>query len=102
VPIAFVSDHIETLVELDIENAELAHRLGVPGYFRAKVPNSDAGFIGALAGLARRSLAQGDGLCSHAGGRACEVVHVSCPWARMRFEKPEVVAGAAQETQYAA
>ncbi|MDE8344479.1 MAG: ferrochelatase, partial [Acidocella sp.] len=41
VPIAFVSDHIETLVELDIENAELAHEKHVPGYFRAKVPNSD-------------------------------------------------------------
>lgn len=80
VPIAFVSDHIETLVELDIENAELAHRLGVPGYFRAKVPNSDAMFIAALAALTRKSLAHGDGLCSHRGGRACDVSHKNCPW----------------------
>jgi ferrochelatase len=84
VPIAFVSDHIETLVELDIENAELAHEKGVPGYFRAKVPNGDAGFIAALGGLARRAVAQGDGLCSHRGGRACDVSHTDCPWAKYR------------------
>lgn len=82
VPIAFVSDHIETLVELDIENAELAHRLGVPGYFRVKAPNSDAGFIGALAGIVRRSVERGDGLCSHRGDRACDARHKNCPWAR--------------------
>jgi ferrochelatase len=80
VPIAFISDHIETLVELDIENAELAHRLGVPGYFRAKVPNDDLRFIGALAGLVERALAHGDGLCSHLGGRACDNAHKDCPW----------------------
>jgi ferrochelatase len=82
VPIAFVSDHIETLVELDIENRELAEHCGVPGYFRAKVPNDDARFISALAGIAQRALAQGDGLCSHQGGRACDVRHGDCPWAR--------------------
>jgi ferrochelatase len=81
VPIAFVSDHIETLVELDIENRELAESTHVPGYFRAKVPNDDAGFIAALAGLARRAVAHGDGLCSHRGGRACDVRHADCPWA---------------------
>jgi ferrochelatase len=82
VPIAFVSDHIETLVELDIENAELAHEKGVPGYFRARVPNADAGFVKALAGVARRAVAGGEGLCSHRGGRACAVAHGDCPWAR--------------------
>jgi ferrochelatase len=82
VPIAFVSDHIETLVELDIENRELAHANNVPGYFRAKVPNDDPRFIAALAGLARRAIAQGDGLCTHRGGRACGVEHKDCPWSK--------------------
>jgi ferrochelatase len=82
VPIAFVSDHIETLVELDIENAELAHECKVPGYFRAKVPNADPAFIAALGDLARRAVARGDGLCSHKGGRACDVSHGDCPWAK--------------------
>ncbi len=82
VPIAFVSDHIETLVELDVENRELAHKAGVPAYFRAPVPNDDAAFIAALAGLADRALAHGPGLCSHAGGRACAAGLGDCPWTR--------------------
>ena len=34
VPIAFVSEHSETLVELDIEYRELAEEAGVPKYTR--------------------------------------------------------------------
>ena len=45
VPIAFVSEHSETLVELDVEYREFAETQGVPGYFRAPAQNSDAGFI---------------------------------------------------------
>ena len=101
VPIAFVSDHIETLVELDIENAELAHEKGVPGYFRAAVPNADETFIAALAALARRAVAQGDGLCSHRGGRACDVSHADCPWAK--YQPAPVVPGVlAVDVEYAA
>jgi ferrochelatase len=80
IPIAFVSDHIETLVELDIENRELAAHHNIPGYFRAAVPNADAAFIAALAGLARRALAHGPGLCSFVTGRACAAIHKNCPW----------------------
>jgi len=89
VPIAFVSDHIETLVELDIENRELAEQNHVPGYFRARVPNADPAFIGALAGLVRAALARGDGLCSHQGGRACPALHADCPWTRYS-QAPEI------------
>jgi ferrochelatase len=91
VAIAFVSDHIETLVELDIENRELAEHNNVPGYFRAPVPNDHPGFIDALAGLVRRAAAHGDGLCSHAGGRACAVIHRDCPWARYTAPLPAVM-----------
>ena len=82
VPIAFVSDHIETLVELDIENAELAQRLGVPFYFRAQVPNGDPAFIDALAALAKDALARGPGLTSFQSGRACAGRHGNCPWTK--------------------
>jgi ferrochelatase len=88
VPIAFVSDHIETLVELDIENRELAHEVGVPGYFRAKVPNDDARFIASLAGLVRRAVAAGDGMCSSRAGRSCDVRHKDCPWAAYKTVRP--------------
>lgn len=82
VPIAFVSDHSETLVELDVEYKELAHKEGVPGYFRAPVQNSDPGFIAALAGLVRTTLARDPGLCSFVGGRTCPAPHGDCPHAR--------------------
>ena len=79
VPIAFVSDHSETLVELDIDYRALADRLGVPGYFRVPVPNADAMFIAALADLVRRARTRGPGLCSHAGGRICPADRTLCP-----------------------
>jgi ferrochelatase len=75
VPIAFVSDHIETLVELDIENRHLAEQSGVAVYVRACAPNSDPAFIAALAGLITRGTQPG--LC--AGSSLCQD-HKHCPW----------------------
>ena len=69
VPIAFVSEHSETLVELDIEYRELAEHLGVPAYFRVPAQNADAGFIAALADLVRHARLAGPGLCSFVGSR---------------------------------
>lgn len=82
VPVAFISDHSETLVELDIEYRHLAEKHGVPGYFRAAVQNDDPGFIAALAEVARTAVARGPGLCSAHGGRACPAAHGDCPFAR--------------------
>lgn len=79
VPIAFVSDHSETLVELDIDYRALSERLGVPGYFRVPTPNADAAFITALADLVRRACAHGPGVCSHTGGRICPADRSQCP-----------------------
>jgi ferrochelatase len=79
VPIAFTSEHSETLVELDVEYREEAERLGVPGYFRAPAQNSDVGFIAALAGAAARARASGRALCSYAGARQCPKRHRDCP-----------------------
>jgi protoporphyrin/coproporphyrin ferrochelatase len=80
VPIAFVSDHSETLVELDVDYRALARRLGVPGYFRVSAQNSDAAFIAALARMVRHARAHGPGLCSHAGGRICPIDRSQCPF----------------------
>ncbi|CCQ75620.1 ferrochelatase [Magnetospira sp. QH-2] len=51
VPIAFVSEHSETLVELDIEYREEADKLGVPGYVRVPAVGTHPAFIGGLADL---------------------------------------------------
>jgi ferrochelatase len=57
VPMAFVSEHSETLVELDIEYAKLAREAGVPDYLRVPTVSVRAEFIAGLAGLVRESLA---------------------------------------------
>ena len=81
VPIAFVSEHSETLVELDVEYRVLADRLGVPGYFRVPTQNADADFIAALADLVRHARATGPGPCSQSGKRICPTDRTSCPLA---------------------
>jgi protoporphyrin/coproporphyrin ferrochelatase len=48
VPVAFVSEHIETLVELDIEYAELAHELGIKHYKRVTALGVNKNYILAL------------------------------------------------------
>jgi ferrochelatase len=50
-PIAFVSEHSETLVELDMDYAELAKASGAPDFLRAPTVGTRKAFIDALAGL---------------------------------------------------
>jgi ferrochelatase len=47
-PIAFVSEHVETLVELDHEYGELAKSVGCAPYLRAPTPGVEPSFIRAL------------------------------------------------------
>jgi ferrochelatase len=54
-PIAFVSEHSETLVELDLEYAHLAREAGVPDYRRAATVSHHAAFIDGLARLVGRA-----------------------------------------------
>ncbi|MBK5275354.1 MAG: ferrochelatase [Desulfuromonadales bacterium] len=51
VPLSFVSDHIETLHEIDIEYREEAHKLGISDFRRMESLNSSATFISCLADL---------------------------------------------------
>jgi ferrochelatase len=87
VPIAFTSEHSETLVELDVEYREEAEKFGVPGYFRAPAQNSDPAFIAALADLTRAARGSGRSLCSFAGARQCPKQHGDCPHAKANAER---------------
>lgn len=79
VPLAFVSEHSETLVELDIEYRELADEHGVPGYHRVPTVDAEAAYIDGLAGITRRVLAAPEGiLMSGAGSRLCPAVFGKC------------------------
>ncbi len=77
-PIAFVSDHSETLVELDIEYRHLADENGVPAYFRVPTVSTHPKFID---GLARAIAAQDrrGGLSCAGGGRLCPANFSQCP-----------------------
>ncbi|HYD31822.1 MAG TPA: ferrochelatase [Azospirillaceae bacterium] len=79
VPIAFVSEHSETLVELDIEYRELAHVQGVPFFARVPTVGVEPVFIEALAALVRRMVSAPPGLCSQQGGRICPSGFTGCP-----------------------
>jgi ferrochelatase len=59
VPIAFTSDHIETLSELDREYGEVAHRAGITHYKRTPALNDRPRFMDALADVVREHLASG-------------------------------------------
>ncbi len=81
VPIAFVSEHSETLVELDIEYRRLAEEKGVPCYTRVATVDTGAVFIAGLAGLVRAALAGERALCSQDGARLCPGRWGGCPLA---------------------
>jgi ferrochelatase len=70
VPIAFVSEHSETLVELDIEYAEKAAEDGVPHYARVPAVGTHPAFISGLASLVSTSLDR-IGTTTESGQRAC-------------------------------
>ncbi len=78
-PIAFVSEHVETLVELDIEYAQLAKTLKLPFYLRAPALGTAPRFIDALAELAARAMEQPGKTCSERGARLCPASAGLCP-----------------------
>jgi protoporphyrin/coproporphyrin ferrochelatase len=56
VPISFVSDHVETLHEIDIEHREQARSLGIEDYCMVPGLNDGAAFIHTLAELVHRQI----------------------------------------------
>ena len=56
VPISFVSDHVETMHEIDIEHREQARELGIEDYRMMPGLNDDPRFIQALARIVRSRL----------------------------------------------
>jgi ferrochelatase len=56
VPISFVSEHIETLEEIDIEYRELALESGITNWRRSPALNTDASFIDEMADMVAEAL----------------------------------------------
>ncbi|MFO7629524.1 MAG: ferrochelatase [Prochlorococcaceae cyanobacterium] len=57
VPISFVSEHIETLEEIDIEYRELATEAGISNFRRVPALDIDPTFINGLADLVQQAMA---------------------------------------------
>jgi protoporphyrin/coproporphyrin ferrochelatase len=55
-PLSFVSEHSETLVELDIDYRHLAEKVGIPTYIRVPTVGTHPLFIAGLARLVRDAL----------------------------------------------
>lgn len=66
-PIAFVSEHVETLVELDHEYAELAEAVGCPAYVRVVALGVEPNFIGTLKDAVIEALGRDDGAAPATG-----------------------------------
>lgn len=79
VPIAFVSEHSETLVELDIEYRHLAEGARVPAYERVPAVATHAAFIGGLVELVRGVQAQDGMIWPEGGCRRCSADRITCP-----------------------
>lgn len=78
VPVAFVSEHSETLVELDIDYRRRAGEFGVPGYVRVPTVGTAEEFISGLADVVEEVLPN-DGIVCLEGARRCPASFGRCP-----------------------
>jgi protoporphyrin/coproporphyrin ferrochelatase len=76
-PIAFVSEHVETLVELDRDYAGLARDVGCAPYLRARTPGVAGAFIEELARAVLEAAAREGGIAPHGPWR-CPAGHAKC------------------------
>jgi len=81
IPIAFVSEHSETLVELDIEYRHLAEEAGVPQMIRINTVGDHPLYIAALADGVHKALATGGVMCSPP--QRCPQTFSGCPCAKI-------------------
>lgn len=81
VPVAFVSEHSETLVELDIEYGELARENGAPAYVRAPTVGTDGAFIKGLASMVERAALARPVTTSDSGEKNCVARDGECRFA---------------------
>jgi protoporphyrin/coproporphyrin ferrochelatase len=77
-PIAFVSEHSETLVEIDMEYRHMALQAGSPFFAYTGAVSGAPVFIEGLAKLVRNALASDTDCASAAGGRICPPAFSGC------------------------
>ncbi|MFN4225175.1 MAG: ferrochelatase [Hyphomonas sp.] len=78
-PIAFVSEHIETLVELGEEYRLIAEQHGAASYTRVEALGTHSGFIESLAREVLAVIGSGQRVRSCSGDRLCPAGYSGCP-----------------------
>ncbi len=82
VPIAFVSEHSETLVELDQEFREVSKKIGVPSYHRIPTVSCNNSFILGLSQIIHETLNKNPNVYCAMDRQFCEQGFVKCPWGK--------------------
>ncbi|KAJ2599649.1 hypothetical protein GGF39_002135 [Coemansia sp. RSA 1721] len=97
VPIAFTSDHIETLFELDIEYGEVAEESGITQFLRAEALNDHPPFIDALAAIVKEHIDAGfptnSQLLLPDPGKESEQTRTTRQWIAMQGQRLAAAAG---------
>ena len=88
-PIAFVSEHIETLVELGEEYRLVAEKDGAASYTRVEALGTHPGFIRTLTDETVAALIMKTEIRSCAGGRLCPSDWTGCPHAATHHKAGE-------------
>ena len=81
-PIAFVSEHVETLVEIDMDFRQAASEAGVPFFARCPTVSVDCDFIRGLGDLVRGAIGNEE-VASDIGRRRCPAQFGACPNSRV-------------------
>jgi ferrochelatase len=80
VPLSFVSEHSETLFELDIEYGDLAKKHGIKKYIRIPTVSTHPKFINFLVDICSKMLDYRGIICSGEKTRVCPNTCKSCPY----------------------
>lgn len=86
-PHAFTQEHVETLVEIEIEYREVADHLGVPGFYRVPTVGVNEGFISGLSKMVLDRVGA-TGVSPNSGTRLCPAEWCHCAAEQFASQKP--------------
>lgn len=106
VPIAFTTDHIETLFEIDVEYREEAEKAGMEQFERSPSLNDDPLIVEALAHVVKEHLDRGEACSSQYAVNCAQCVNPTCrtiinpvaPYTRLRDEAQGLATPSTTET----
>lgn len=77
-PHAFTQEHVETLVEIDIEYREFAHKIGITGFYKVPTVGTHPAFIDGLANMVMSRIDNAPKIAPNTGVRICSSDFCRC------------------------